>query len=107
MIEMLFKLLVVHALCDYPLQGDFMAKAKNPSAPINGVPWAWPMAAHAAIHAGGVYLVTGSPACAIIEFWLHALMDYAKCVGLLTFARDQAVHVVCKVAYAIALGGAK
>ena len=35
----LFWLMVGHALADYPLQGDFLAKAKNRTAPIPGVPW--------------------------------------------------------------------
>lgn len=36
----LFAALVAgHALADYPLQGDFLARAKNRAAPIPGVPW--------------------------------------------------------------------
>ena len=56
--KMLALLLAAHALCDYPLQGDFLAKAKNPAQPIPGVPWWCAMAAHCAIHAGAVLLVT-------------------------------------------------
>ena len=52
--HMLFVLVVAHFLCDFPLQGDFLAKAKNPEAPLPGVPWQWAMLAHAAIHAGAV-----------------------------------------------------
>jgi hypothetical protein len=32
-------LLVDHALADYPLQGDFLARAKNHTAPIPGISW--------------------------------------------------------------------
>jgi hypothetical protein len=32
-------LIAGHALADYPLQGDFLSRAKNRSAPIPGFPW--------------------------------------------------------------------
>ncbi len=35
-IEILFWLFVAHAVCDYPLQGDFLAKAKNQMAVVRG-----------------------------------------------------------------------
>jgi len=30
--ELLALLLISHAVCDYPLQGEFLAKFKNPAA---------------------------------------------------------------------------
>lgn len=36
MMELLFILIAGHALADYPLQGDFLAKGKNHKAPIAG-----------------------------------------------------------------------
>ena len=101
MIELLAKLLIAHAVCDYPLQGDFLSKAKNPSAPISGVPWQWAMASHAAIHAGAVWALTGSAWLALFEFVAHASIDYLKCVGVLTFSQDQWLHVICKVVWAV------
>ena len=101
MIELLAKLLIAHAVCDYPLQGDFLSKAKNPTAPINGVPWQWAMASHAAIHAGAVWVLTGSPWLALFEFVAHACIDYLKCSCVLTFSQDQWLHVACKVAWAV------
>lgn len=94
-------LLIAHALCDYPLQGDFLARAKDPCAGIRGVPWIWPMAAHCGIHAGAVWAITGSGWCAILEFGLHLVFDAAKCCGELSFSGDQVAHVLCKVCYAI------
>ena len=38
-IQILGFLLAAHALADYPLQGDFLSKAKNRFAPLIGVPW--------------------------------------------------------------------
>ena len=89
-----------HALADYPLQGDFLSRAKNRLAPIPGVPWYQALAAHAAIHAGFVGLITGSWALAFAEFIAHALIDDAKCAGRLSYNKDQALHLVCKLGWA-------
>lgn len=97
---LLFALLVVHAIADYPLQGDFLAKAKNHANPIPGVPWWQAMGAHAVIHGGGVLLVTGSTSLAMAEILMHAAIDYLKCEGEIGYNADQALHIVCKVAWA-------
>ena len=93
-------LLCAHALCDYPLQGDFLAKAKNRFAPIPGVPWYQAMAAHAAIHAGAVGIITGMWWLGVAEFVWHFAIDDAKCKGHLSFNWDQGLHVACKVMWA-------
>jgi hypothetical protein len=97
----LILLLAGHALCDYPLQGDFLAKGKNPRLPLPGVPWYQCMAAHALIHAGMVYLITRSTTFASLEFVVHFWTDYAKCEGKLTFNQDQAIHYAFKVLWAV------
>jgi hypothetical protein len=98
----LFWLLVGHAVADYPLQGDFLAKAKNAWAPIPEIDWRIAMAAHCAMHAGVVMLVTHSFIVAMAEFILHFGIDVLKCAGKTNFRQDQAMHVICKVAWAIA-----
>lgn len=100
MISLLFLLLVWHALADYPLQGDFLAKAKNRMAPIPGVPWYQALGAHALIHAGGVALLTGSLALGVAELVAHFLIDDAKCRGRIGFNADQGLHFACKVLWA-------
>ena len=97
---LLFVLLLWHALADYPLQGDFLAKAKNRLAPIAGVPWWQALAAHSMIHAGGVALITGSLWLGVAEFVVHFITDDAKCRGRIGFNTDQLIHVACKVAWA-------
>lgn len=106
--KMLVLLLAAHALCDYPLQGDFLAKAKNPVQPIPGVPFWCAMAAHCAIHAGAVLLLTSSLLAACFEFVAHWVIDVRKCRGQISFAADQAWHVGLKVAFVavLAAGGA-
>jgi hypothetical protein len=105
MIHTLLLLLMAHAVADYPLQGDFLARAKNVLAPLPGVPWYQAMGAHCAIHAGFVYLVTGSAALAAAEFVCHWTIDTLKCTGRLSFNADQAAHVGCKVVWAAIAGG--
>ena len=101
-LQAFWMLCIVHALCDYPLQGDFMAKAKNPVQPIEGVPWQWPMFAHCMIHAGGVWLVTGSFLCACGEVFAHWVLDELKCRGIIGFTADQSGHLTCKALWALA-----
>jgi hypothetical protein len=105
---MLFWLIVGHAVADYPLQGDFLAKAKNHAAPLPGIPWIHGLLPHAAIHAGAVALATGSPLLGCAEFAAHALIDYGKSAGWYgapgprSFHADQALHVASKVLWAAA-----
>lgn len=101
-LTVLLTLLFLHALADYPLQGDFLAKAKNRHAPIPGVPWWQAMFAHTMIHAGFVFMATGSIALALAEMVVHWVVDDNKCSGQLSFNQDQAIHVLCKVFWAVA-----
>lgn len=98
-------LLAAHALCDYALQGDFMAKAKNRFAPIPGVPWYQAMGSHACIHGAAVALLTGSWVLGALEAVAHFCIDDAKCSGKISYNADQALHVACKVAWAAAVHG--
>ena len=95
-------LLACHALADYPLQGDWLAKAKNHRLEIVPGERIWPLAlaSHAAIHALFVGAVTGSMTLAIIEFFAHAVIDWMKCDGAFGYNADQAAHIACKVIYA-------
>lgn len=103
MMQTFILLMVAHFLCDYALQGDFMAKAKNHRAPIPGVPWLTVLISHAATHAGFVALITGSALFGVIELVIHSATDYLKCNGQLTFNQDQAIHLVTKIAFVAAM----
>ena len=93
-------MVAAHAVCDYPLQGDFLAKAKNRAAPLPGVPWYQALGAHAAIHGGAVAAITGKPLLGLAEAAVHAVTDDLKCRGKLTYNQDQAIHLGCKVLWA-------
>jgi hypothetical protein len=94
-------MIAAHAVADYPLQGDFLAKAKNRTAPIPGVPWWQALGAHAIIHGGAVGLITRSPALGVAEAVVHAITDDLKCRGKLTYNQDQAIHVACKALWSV------
>ena len=97
--QLLGALIVAHCLCDYPLQGDFLSRAKNRANPIPGVPWWQALGAHAIIHAGAVAWLTGIWWLGVLEFITHAITDDAKCQGRLSFNQDQFIHVLCKIAW--------
>lgn len=103
--ELLFLLICGHALCDYPLQGDFLAKGKNHKAPIPGIPFYHCLGAHALIHGGMVTLLTGSLWLGVAETVLHTIIDYSKCDGRIGFNTDQALHITCKIVWALAAWG--
>lgn len=94
----LFWMLVGHAVADYPLQGDWLSKAKNQKLDLVPGERIWPhaLACHALIHAGAVQIATGSALLAGLELVAHAAIDFAKCAGRLNYNQDQALHVACK-----------
>ena len=97
--RVLFGILAGHAIADYPLQGDFLAKAQNRHAPLPGVPWYHAMIAHAVIHGAAVFAVTGAWWLGALEAIAHAVIDDRKCAGKMTFDTDQALHIACKAAW--------
>jgi len=97
--QLCFALWIGHAIADYPLQGDFLAKAKNHKLPIPGIDWLTALIMHSLIHAGFVWAITGSDVLGVIEFVLHVIIDYLKCDGRTSFSTDQLLHISCKCAY--------
>lgn len=91
----LLMLLAAHWVADYPLQGDFLAKAKQ-QGPLR----LYHLIAHSGIHAGAVALVTGNLWFGLVEWVLHTIIDEAKVKGKTSFAVDQLLHIGCKVVYA-------
>ncbi len=99
--EMFLLLAACHFLADYPLQGDFLAKGKNRTNPIPGIAFWHPLTAHAAIHGGFVGVITGSAIIGVAEAIIHWITDDAKCRGWISYNTDQAIHILCKVAWAL------
>ena len=117
-IALLFALLAGHALVDFSLQTEWMARAKSrhagpPAAydpklhgPVQAI-WPYVLSAHALQHGLAVYLVTGQLVLGLAETVAHALIDFAKCERLYGIHTDQALHVACKVLWIAMLGGAR
>tara|TARA_B100002019_G_C21183625_1_gene555003 strand:+ start:171 stop:560 length:390 start_codon:yes stop_codon:yes gene_type:complete len=105
--QIFFALLIAHALFDYPLQGDFLSKNKNrhfkdETLKIKGL-WIHCLTSHSILHAGAVWLITGSFLIGIIEFTLHWAIDFLKCEGITSFHTDQFLHILCRILYVIIL----
>ena len=102
-----FALLIAHALCDHPLQGEFVALRKNrhyrPEGDDGETIWPYCLSVHALIHGGGVWVVTGSPALGLVEFFLHWIIDFLKTESITNIHIDQLLHVLCKVGYVVYL----
>ncbi len=105
--QLFFAFAIGHALADFPLQGAFLSKHKNrhvepPDTAFGPLPsslWIYALSAHALVHAGSVWIITGSFALGITEFLVHWLIDFAKSEKWTTFHTDQFLHIFSKVAY--------
>lgn len=105
-------MIIGHMFGDYPLQGEFLANGKNrhfDSAKLfGGTPgppflWVHALTAHSLIQSGIVWLITGSPFLALIEFILHWIIDFVRCEQWISYGADQALHAACKIVYAFLL----
>ncbi len=102
-------LLAGHALADFALQSDAMAKGKNRHTFVdpNSIPkgqkpmvsWPYWLTSHALIHGGVVSLVTGIWWLGIVETVFHWGIDFAKCESWTGIHADQSMHVFCKVVW--------
>lgn len=103
--SLFFQFLVGHALGDYVFQRDIMATSKSRHAAIYQTAskrfpgWYYWLVAHALVHGGLVFLISGSALLGIIETVLHTIIDYTKCEHWINLHVDQALHILCKVAY--------
>lgn len=97
---LLFWLIVGHALGDFPLQGDYLAQAKNRNLPLGKNVWPWCLGAHCVIQAGFVAFITGSILLGLAEGMVHVVIDWLKCENKITYSDDQIIHLACKVCWA-------
>lgn len=102
-VSLFFAFLVVHTLADFPLQGDYLARQKVRKTATCRTDWLMALSAHSIIHAGGVWLLTGSLAFGVTEFALHWLIDLAKGEGKFGVVTDQALHLLCKLSYVLVI----
>jgi len=100
-----FEFLLGHALGDYVFQRDIMARSKSRHAEIHtkansSFPgWYYWLLAHALVHGGAVFLISGSLMLGVAETVLHTFIDFGKCEHWYSIHVDQALHILCKLAY--------
>ena len=110
-VSVVFGLLFAHALADFSLQIDAMAKGKNRNVkPDYTRPgqkytpcWFYWLTSHALIHGGLVAMVTLNVWLGIAETVLHWLIDFAKCKSKTNLHQDQLLHMLCKAVYILVL----
>ncbi len=107
---LLFFLMASHALVDYALQSETMAscKCRNCDSPVaKSVPWYYWLTAHALLHGAAVGAVVRwcgfdwntVAALALAETVTHWVIDFGKCQQWFTIHLDQALHLICKLAW--------
>ena len=94
---------LIHVLADFPLQGEYLARQKSRKLADSRSDWIVALVAHCVIHAGGVWLISGSLAMAAVEFILHGTIDLVKGEEKIGIATDQVLHLVCKLGYVLLL----
>lgn len=102
-LALFFAFAIVHALADYPLQGDYLAREKQRRQAASSRDWLIALTAHALIHAGGVWIVSGSVLLGSAELVIHWLIDLGKGEGRYGYVVDQLLHLSCKVLYVVLL----
>ena len=117
MIALFIELLMGHALADFALQSDVMARGKNRNRKpdLSSIPpgqslmpvWPYWLTAHALIHGMAVWLITGNIIWGIGETAAHWVIDFAKCENLLTVNEDQGLHVLFKFIWAFLAVGVR
>lgn len=105
-----FRLLCGHAVADFALQSDWIAKNKNRHAPapagydvrLHGpqqTVWPYVLTSHALVHGLAVFLATGSYLLGMAETVMHWLIDFGKCERWYGIHADQFWHLVCKAVW--------
>lgn len=98
-----FAFAIAHALADYPLQGDYLARMKVRSQAGSISEWLSALTAHSLVQAGGVWLVSGSALLGLAELCLHWLIDLGKGEGKFGYLTDQLLHLGCKLIYVVVI----
>lgn len=104
--EILFLLLAGHAVADFGLQNEFIARFKSHRETLNAANtkrpdyiWIHILMSHCLIHGLAVFLILGNLWLALAETVAHAITDYLKSEDRFGFHADQFIHIACKFAW--------
>jgi hypothetical protein len=99
---LLFLMAAAHALGDRPLQEGLIRAEKYGPRGIAG-DWRWltGLACHGLIHGGFVALITGHWWLGLAETISHIAIDDQKIRGRIGQLADQALHMGCKLVWAL------
>lgn len=108
-LALFIELLMGHALADFALQTEWMAKHKNRHVAPSFIPpgqtpqttWPYVLGAHALIHGMAVWLITGQIWLGVLEATAHFVIDFGKCESWYGINTDQSLHIGCKVLWAL------
>lgn len=105
--ELFFYLLVGHAIGDFGLQGDWVARHKSHKVKVASAHskrpdliWFHVLTGHSLIHGGFVGFLTGVWWLGALETLCHWVIDYLKSDNRFGFHTDQMLHVSCKILWA-------
>jgi hypothetical protein len=105
-VSLFIALLMGHAVADYALQSDWMAKHKNrhvaPSFEPGTTTWPLVLAAHALVNGALVYSITGVVWLGVAETLAHGAIDFYRCESKYGIYPDQVMHILCKLAWSLA-----
>lgn len=105
--NLFFKLIMMHALTDWALQTEFIARTKGRHTipdylDKDHLPmWPYTLTAHALVNALGVYIVTNRWEFGVLELIVHWVVDFLKCEKLLNLHGDQLLHILSKIIYCV------
>lgn len=110
-IEILFMMLFLHALGDFALQSESMAKGKNkhlkpeyiPEGQKYKITWFYWLSAHAFIQGGLIFIFFPVVWIAITEVIFHFVLDFLKCENITNPHIDQISHILLRIIYSVCL----
>jgi hypothetical protein len=102
--NMVWWLIVGHAIMDFWAQSDALAQLKNRNIANTRGPgaagiWPYALTSHSLHHGAAVAIVTGSVWLGVAETVSHWAIDFGKCENWYGIHVDQAAHVACKIAW--------
>lgn len=103
--QLFVALLMGHAVADFSLQSEWMLRHKNrhiaPTFEPGVKTWPLILFGHSLVNGALVYSITGNVGLGLIETLAHGVIDYFRCESKYGIYPDQAMHILCKIVWAV------